>query len=318
MSALQPVGNDDDSIPPEWADQLGAQGFRSFMRLIETYFYDRQIAVKIDQLDGLVKPEPGSLPYSSTFGLQNIAQICHQSDRDEWRDLIYAHFNSIFDAKDEDNALRVSMDDFDKLKPQIRARLYPVDIVNHATELIYRSGPEGTLEVLALDLPTTVRTVSKSEADLWGLGDDYLFKIGRENLKQGVPLKRNIVQLERGTTVSVYMGDPFYTASHALIIDDYLMANMIHGALVGIPKRDVLIVHPIRNVGAMEVAGSMLQIIVGMHRDGPGSIRPNLYWYRAGEYVVLPYELQDQYLHFQPTDEFSDLIDILGEVADYS
>ena len=67
-----------------------------------------------------------------------------------------------------------------------------------------------------------------------------------------------------------------------------------------------------------EAAGAMLQVIVGMHRDGPGSISQNLYWYHEGEYIVLPYELEDQSLRFLPPDDFSELLDELGEVAGYS
>jgi hypothetical protein len=310
--------DDDDIAVPAWARMLGKQGYRSFLSLIESYFANRHIAVAIDGEEGLVKPEIGTLPFSSTFGLQNIAQVCQQADRDEWHDLIAAHFNSIFDVRDEDNALRVPMDNFGKLKPQLRSRLYPVDIVNHATEIIQRSGPEGTLEVLALDLPTTVRTVSQSEADVWGLDIDDLFAIGRQNLRTAGLLKGNTIQLEQGTALTVYTGDPFYAASHALILDEYIPVYSLHGVLVGVPKRDILIVHRIQNVGAMEAAGAMLPVIVGMHRDGPGSISPYLYWYHNSEFTVLPYELEDESLKFLPPDDFAELIDELGEVAGYS
>ena len=99
-----------------------------------------------------------------------------------------------------------------------------------------------------------------------------LFSIGRQNLRATGKLKPNTIQLEPGTALTVYTGDPFYAASHALIIDDYIPAGNKHGMLVGVPKRDILILHAIQNIGAMEAAGAMLQVIVGMHRDGPGSI----------------------------------------------
>ncbi|MCL5995190.1 MAG: hypothetical protein M1546_03940 [Chloroflexi bacterium] len=310
--------DDDDTSLPGWARPLGKQGYRSFLSLIEGYFANRNIAVAIDDEEGLVKPDLGNFAYSSTFGLQNIAQICQQADRDEWRDLIAAHFDSIFEAKDEDNALHIHMEDFGKLKSQLRSRLYPVDIVNHATEIIQRPGPEGTLEVLALDLPTTVRTVSRSEADVWGLDPDDLFMIGRQNLKAKGLLRPNTVQLEQGTTLTVYTGDPFYAASHVLIIENYLPTDAAHGVLIGVPKRDILIVHRIQNIGAMEAAGAMLQVIVGMHRDGPGSISPYLYWYHDDDFTVLPYELEDQSLKFVPPDDFAELLEELEEHASYS
>jgi hypothetical protein len=79
-----------------------------------------------------------------------------------------------------------------------------------------------------------------------------------------------------------------------------------------------MIVHRIQNIGAMEAAGAMLQVIVGMHRDGPGSISPYLYWYHDRDFTVLPYELEDQSLKFVPPDDFAELIDELEEHASYS
>ena len=309
--------NDDVHIP-DWALSLGANGYRSFIGLIESYFTSRQMKIVTDTDAGLIKPELGSMPFSSTFGLQNIAQICQHSDRYRWSDLIRSHFDSIFEVGANESALSVPMSDFASVRTRLRSRLYPVDVVNHATEVVYRSGPEGTLEVLAIDLPTTVRTVSKSEVDGWGLSTDDLFNIGQHNLRHAGLLNGNSVQLDEGIAITLFSGDAFYAASHALIIDAYLPRENPHGILVGIPKRDVLLMHTIRNVGAMEAAVAMLQVIIGMHQDGPGSISPFLYWHLDGEYVTLPYELTGKSLRFQPTAEFVELIDELGEVASLS
>ena len=310
--------DDDDNSIPVWARPLGRQGYRSFLGLIESYFANRHISVAIDDEEGLVKPDQSTFPYSSTFGLQNIAQLCQQADRDEWHDLVTAHFDSIFEVNDRETALPVQMEDFTNVKSKIRGRLYPADVVNHATDIVQRPGPEGTLEVVALDLPSTVRTVSRSEALSWGLDPEDLFEIGRRNLRLTGKLKPNTIQLEPGTALTIYTGDPFYAASHALILEDYIPEENQHGVLLGVPKRDIMIVHPIMNIGAMEAAGAMLQVIVGMHRDGPGSISPNLYWYHDGHFTVLPYELEDRSLRFLPPDEFAELLDELGEVASYS
>ena len=313
------VNHDDDDIyTPDWARPLGARGYRSFLSLVENYFITKQIRIAIDNNAGLIKPDLGSIPLNSTFGLQNIAQICQQSDRDKWRDLIKAHFDSIFEVSADESALSVPMSDFATVKSRLRSRLYPVDVVNHASEVVYRSGPEGTLEVLAIDLPTTVRTVSKSEMDGWGMGAEELFVVGQSNLRQAGLLIGNTVQLDEGIAITLYSGDAFYAASHALIIDAYLPRENPHGVLVGIPKRDVMLTHTIRNVGAMEAAVAMLQVIIGMHQDGPGAISPFLYWHVNDQYVTLPYELEGKSLRFFPTDEFVELIDELGEVASYS
>lgn len=315
MNARQ---DDDGLYVPDWARTLGAQGYRTFLRLIEHYFASKHIKVAIDGDEGIIKPSLDAIPYSSTLGLQNLAQICQRADRDAWHDLISAHFDSIFEAEGDDNALTVAMDDFASIRGRLRARIYPVDVVNHATEVVHRSGPEGTLEVLAIDLPTSVRTVSESEIKTWGVDASDLFLIGRRNLRSMGSLSSNVIQLEKGIVVTVYTGDAFYTASHVLLLDDYLPQECPHGVLVAVPKRDVMMIHPVRSVGAMEAAVGMLQVVIAMHHDGPGSISPFLYWYIDSEFITLPYELESKSLRFLPPDEFADLMDELGEVASYS
>ncbi len=309
---------DDDHPVPGWARQLGRQGYHAFLSLIEGYFRNRDISIEIDQDEGLVRPNSGAPAFSSVFGLQNIAQACRQADRDEWRELIAAHFDSIFEAIGDDNALEIDMSDFGRLKGRLRARLYPVDIIHHTAEIVQRAGPEGTLEVLVLDLPTTVRTVSRAEADAWRLDPEDLLDIGRQNLRASGRLAETVFPLEPGAWLKVLTGDPYYAASHALLLDEYLRDDLPHGALVGIPKRDMLLLHEIRDMGLMEALTALLQLIVGMHRDGPGSLSPFLYWRHDGEFTVIPYDLDDDTLTLAPPDEFVELMDELAESADLS
>lgn len=309
---------DDDHPVPGWARQLGRQGYHAFLSLIEGYFRNRDILIEIDQDEGLVRPDSGTPAFKSVFGLQNIAQACRQADRDEWRELIAAHFDSIFGATRDDNAFEIDMSDFARLKSRLRAWLYPVDFTNHTAEIVQRAGPEGTLEVLALDLPTTVRTVSRAEAEVWQLDPDDLLDIGRQNLRASRKLAETVFPLDQGTRLKVLSGDLYFAASHALFLDDYLRDDLAHGVLVGIPKRDLLLMHEIRDMGLMEAVKALLQLIVGTHRDGPGSLSPHLYWYHDGEFTVVPYEMDDDTLTLVPPDEFVELMDELAESADLS
>ena len=61
-----------------------------------------------------------------------------------------------------------------------------------------------------------------------------------------------------------------------------------------------------------------VQAVVGMHRDGPGSITPNLFWYRDGTFEQLPYELEGNQLSFAPSDDFVELLDQLSAKASLS
>jgi len=314
------MSNQREEALPNWARMLGTNGFRTFVALVEGYFADKRIPMRLDADEGVVRPGAEVFAQTSVFGLQNIAQTCSQSNRETWQELIAAHFNCIFAASDEQNALSIDVSDFGKMRGLLRARLYPLDLLNQSVETVHRPGPEGTLEVVVLDLPTTVRTVARSEAKAWPLERETLFEIGRHNLSQQDRLKDTVVSVQPGVDLHLLTGDAFYAASHALILDVYLPKPLPHGALVAMPKRDVLLVHHIRNIGAVEAIGSMLQAVVGMHTDGPGSLSPHLYWHRHGEFITLPYQLEGdgESLNFAPPGDFAEMLQQLSDRADLS
>lgn len=303
---------------PTWARVLGPQGYHTFVALVENYFASRQITVQLDMKEGLLRPQVNDAEQSSVFGLQNIAQACSQADRDQWHDLIHSHFDCIFAASDDQNALRIDVSDFDKVRDNVRARLYPLELEQQSVETVHRDGPEGTLEVIVVDLPKSVRTVSRSEAAEWGMSRDALFELGRRNLAERTSVQMHTVEIQAGIELLAFMGDAYYAASHALILDQHVPGDLPHGALVGIPRRDVLLVHPIRNIGAADAISSMLQAILHWHAEGPGSLSPLLYWYRAGEFVTLTYTIEDNALDFTPPLEFLDMLKMLSERASFS
>lgn len=304
--------------PPPWAYNLDAQAFHTFIALVERYFAERHIPVQVRVEEGVVQPKSGALERTSVLGLQNVAQSCAQVAIERWPSLIAEHFDCIFAVSDDQNALTVDVGDFSTVRERLRARLYPLDLLSQSVETIHRPGPEGTIEVIVLDLPTTVRTISRSEAQKWPIESAELFEIGRRNLRAPGLLEHTAVVVQGGVEVYLYSGDPYYAASHVLFLDAYLPDDLPHGALVGIPRRDVILLHIIRNIGVTEAIGAMLQAIIGMYADGPGSLSPNLYWFQHGQFVMLPYALDGNTLDFSPPADFARLLERLGENASLS
>lgn len=303
---------------PSWQELLGEQGRKIFFRLVRQFFEQKNLPITLDEDQGVLTSEIEPGVTQSTYGLQNLAQVCGQSDRDEWRDLVWRHFDAILVAQKNLGDVAGSGADFASLKPLLRARLFPDDVAKHTDELIFRRGPAGVIEVLALDSPNAVRTIAKSEAKEWDLSDGELLRIGRQNLLDTGLLTPERVQVEAGSNLYVFSGDAYYAASHILFLDEYLPDDLPNGALISIPRRDVFLAHYIRNPGALEVISAMLQITIGLYREGPGSITPNLYWYRRGEFVNLAYAIENDELDFTPPDEFVDLLDSLTESVSLS
>lgn len=306
------------SAQPEWAHGLGASGYGIFVGLVRAYFEERGIVIDFDVDSGVIRTALSERATQSALGLLNLAQVCRQADRDAWRDVVRAHFDTVFAASNGDSALRVDVHHLESCRDMLRARLYPLDITRQSDELVSRPGPPGTLEVLVLDLPTSVRTVSRHEADAWGVTDAALFEMARGNLMLAGALPVTAVEIERGVQLKVIMGDPYYAASHALFLDRYLACDLPHGALVAIPKRDVVLLHEIRTVAAVEAVTALLRITIGMHRDGPGSLSQAVYWAHDDVFDDLPYRIEGETLRFTPPDAFLAVLESLTRGAQWS
>lgn len=302
---------------PEWARFLGDAGFQEFSGLIADYFDRRGVEFELDAEDGTLVPNIEALSKKSVFGLQNIAQKCAQAGRERWPALVSEHFDSLFDTGDNANALTVDMSVIDDVRARIRSRLYPESILKQTSAIVYRSIADGLIEVLVVDLPKSVRTVSRGEADRWPLSDDELFMIGRRNLAASGFLNDVRVPLP-GSLLHMYCGDTFYGASHLLVFERYLTDAMPYGMVLSAPKRDVILAHYIHNIGVLEAINGIIQVTQGMYSEGPGSLSPHIYWYRNGGLTRLPYEETEGAFKFNPPGDFADLLQALSALAHLS
>jgi hypothetical protein len=301
---------------PAWAVRLGDAGFSTFIEAVERYFSCRDMAIEMNARKGVLIPLSGHLR-DCTLGLQNIAQKCQAAPRERWTTLIDEHFDSLFVASNGEHPLDFDMRDFGSLRGRLRSRLYPESILKQTMSLVQRPLAEGLLEVIVLDLPKSVRTISRSEIDGWPLDEDGLFMLGRKNLAGSCFLEETRVQLP-GSDLYTLNGDSFYTASHLLILERYLARPMPHGLLLAVPKRDVILKHYIQDIGVVEAISGMLDVTVNMHSDGPGSLSPHLYWYRNGAYTTLNYAVKDGGFSLMPPSDFSDLLNDLSTHAQLS
>jgi hypothetical protein len=61
-----------------------------------------------------------------------------------------------------------------------------------------------------------------------------------------------------------------------------------NGALIGIPTRHLLVVLPIHNVRGIKAVGGMHAANRRIFDEGPGSISPDLFWWRRGKFTPFP------------------------------
>jgi hypothetical protein len=59
------------------------------------------------------------------YGLSNLAQLCHHVGRKEWEGAIASHFDNLFAAVDAEDEFEELSQDFERVRPLLKVRLYP-------------------------------------------------------------------------------------------------------------------------------------------------------------------------------------------------
>lgn len=270
---------------PGWADFLSQSDYRQFEKDL-TLALDRNTQPYIlDMQDCSWRPagEEGRL-----FGLVNMAQTWRQIEPRERMEYLEGFIETIQTVRDQ-------VDDdasFEAIKDQLRVRLFPLDTANHL------NGPpdvlvsEAFLTLIAIDYPDTVRSVSPEQIQKWGFEGrlEELYKLALDQTWKWEPVSVSGHELPSGISIRVVSGDSFFSASHALLMDRYLVPANPNGALVVIPHRHTFAFYSIEDRKGLEAGiQALFPMGRGMFEEGPGSITPELLWWRDGKFSVFPY-----------------------------
>jgi hypothetical protein len=296
---------------PEWAPYFDAEAYAAFASKVVAHLEDRGFTCAED--DGVVILRRGD--QESRCGLQNLAQICNQNPRAEWGEIISEHFEKVLGVLVEGEGMEADADDFEAVRGQLRPRLMSEESLQQAgIECIAQPVAEDLVAVAVFDLPDTTMTVRADYLETWEKTPEEVLRVATENLAAAEDLAPGMQRfdLEGGGFLHVY-GDDYYTASHLLLLERYLGPNCPFGALVAIPHRHVLLVHPLQDLRVVPTLNSLIGIALGMFEEGPGSITPHLFWWRREGMVRLPITVGDGKVSFAPPPEFLEVLEALEE-----
>jgi hypothetical protein len=292
---------------PGWASFMQAEEYRAFEAAVAADLEGRGLTVRIVDDGAFV----GEGEEERVYGLSNLAQLCHQLDRGEWTTAIASHFTNTFDAQ---TALE-RIADYGYAKDLLKVRVYrsadyrPEDLAH----LVKRTLSPELVAVLVADLPTTVATISDDTAGGWSVPIDELFGIATTHMAAEMSgYERSAVPLADGARLETLTGDTFFVASQVVRFADFA-GTPTNGALVSLPNRHLLIWHPIETAAAtIRATQTMIPATQNAHREGPGSLSPDLYWWHRGALTLLPATVDDKGVQFFPPDAFVELLNSLG------
>lgn len=312
MNIIKQLWGKDDQVP-DWASFFPEEDFRIFMAALRQDLAARNLPHEVDATVGSVQVSLADQE-AQAFGLHNLAQVCHQSSRGEWPDLIERHLDvalSVFTGG-MDFVERLGRD-FSRARPLLKLRLYPEDYPETGIPMVYRPLVEGLVVVLVYDLPQSIATVPLDHLRAWRRTEDELFELALQNVRAAGKLEHSTVPLPQGGQLELLTGmDNYFAATHLLCLEDHVSQPPAAGLLVGAPNRHGLVIHRITDLSVMGALQALLGAIPGMFAEGPGSISPNLYWWREGTLTLLPSLIEDGQINFTPPSEF---IDMLNELS---
>lgn len=289
---------------PAWASFLTAEEYAAFEAALEADLRQRGWTFR-QEGDGVFVDDPGkSRPWE--YGLTNLAQVCGHADRDAWGGIIRAHFDHM-------DAWRTGPDDeatsWAEARPILKLRLFGPDHAQLDDVATYPVAP-GIVAALALDLPTTVNTLTRDALEGWPPVDE-LYAIALDGVR-AEPAPGVEVVGEPPVAITAISGESFFVATRLLLLPEAIDLGASQHALVAVPNRHTLLVHPIRSTDAIPTLSVMVQLATQLHRDGPGSIVPTVFWWHSGALTPIQSRFDGKRVEVWPPDEFIGLLEALG------
>ncbi|RFS84003.1 hypothetical protein D0T12_17620 [Actinomadura spongiicola] len=254
---------------------------------------DSLLVLVAESLGYSCRPAPGEIvmlegPRRLPVNMRDVRQLARLVPRTDWPAVVSDYVTTIVTSMEEP----LDLSDFDLAQHLLRTRIYPGEADNGG--LAARPFAPGLIEVVVVDTPTSVRTLSTEEMNGWPVSGDSLFMLGRANVRADGPLQVDEQDLG-DVRVSVLHGWTFYVATHLAWLEEYLTIGP-YGALVIAPNRSLIVAHPLllaeenpraRYRAAVAAATELQAQADRAYEEGPGSLSPHLYWWRAGEMTYL-------------------------------
>lgn len=198
----------------------------------------------------------------------------------------------------------------------LRARILPADA--SLSGMLQRPVADGLVETVMTERGSQpflgAEPVSAADALGWGVAEHVVFDAARANARAAAPLEAEGFTIDGANLIALF-GASHYTATHVLWLAEHLAEipgyAAANGALVVLPHRHLIAVHPIESAAVVDAAGTLLRFAARQFETCPGPISDQLYWWHEGALHRLPSDSVGETLQVFPSDRFAALLDRL-------
>lgn len=289
---------------PSWASGMSTEEYDEFWLIVKHILGMRLLSREPDT-DGVVEidPRPNKPEPLAKVSLVNLAALCAQVDRDDWKIVIPDFLAWLFDPD-------VNPTTIEEAGPLLRVRLLAEDFQFSGGQIVNRAVTDGLISVVVVDQPNGMSFVTHQQANDWGIEHGRLFAMSEQNTRNE-PRTIRVVQGE--APLRFLTSEHWYASSHLLWLDEVLDQPAPFGAIASIPTRDFLTFQPVRDASIAASIDGSIAWTARVFADGPWSLSPNLLWWRASSISVLT-SFDGVTVRFTPPPEFVEILERLPSV----
>jgi hypothetical protein len=242
---------------------------------------------------------------AGTVDLRNVRQLCRGVDRSAWGGILVDHLAGLAQVRSRPRGY----DNLDRVRPLLRSRLY-AEAEFLLDDVEARPVAPGVVEALVVSEAGTIATLPRTQVESWHEPLEELYRQARAQVRaEGLPQVRD-VDVD-GAVLHAVESPSFFTATSVFWLPE-LVDVPADGALVALPTRHLLLVHPIGDATVVPAVQAMVVNAYAFHDQGPGSLSPHLYWWRAGTLSLLPATVDPDRVTFRPPPDFAAVLRRLG------
>ncbi len=269
---------------PEWSRFDSTEDYLAFKNALMHYFRHENVQFDFDA--GIISGRDIEKTGVSVLNMVNLSKYCSGSPAGNYQAIIARHIGKLH----EHATTKPDFEDFATVRPALGLRIL--------TDMLFELMPPeayigNTLFVnlfyfLVYDLPDTVYSVKREDANRWGISYSELLTIGKENIELKYP--QTITTLDiLDLQLWVVHRDHFYAPNILFDIDDYPELVGTSGSLVAVPNGDRVLIYPIEGIEVTSVIGKLAATARFYYEEKPNPITPHMYWYFEGDFIHIPY-----------------------------
>lgn len=275
-------------LPAHLTNLLNADEYNQILQLTVDQI---SLKGKIESIadDGVITIRFDGQKGPTRFYMDNLLRKCKATDPSDWTALIAGHVKIL---PINSAAITYIYKDFEfaapLLKVQVKSTGFAKDIMQ---DCVYRQDFPDTYTFLVVDFEEALHYVRRSEIGDWDVSDTYLFNLALDNVARE-ELTVTAYELPGPLTVFSLFHNDFAVAAAIDLRRNAEDSIGPYGAVVSIPSKGTVFVHPIEADTVMEYIVASHEMIHDFYTQEVYSVTERYYWFYEGRYEPFPLRVE--------------------------